>query len=368
MEGTGSVYLRGKTWWLKYYKNGKPFYESAKTDKKMVAKRLLAKRTGEIAEGKIPGILFEKVKFDDLAEEFLTDYRINAKKSLERAEISTEHLKKCFEGVRVPEITTAEIKKYIEKRMEEGASNSTINRELAALKRMLNLGAKCTPPKVDRVPYIPMLKEGNARKGFFEHAKFIAVRDALPSYLKGVVTFGYKTGWRKSEVTELQWSQVDLENGIVCLNPGETKNDDARTVYLDEELKELFEAQWKARKESGKLTPYVFPNEGGMDSIKSFRGSWDTACTSVGVPGKLFHDLRRTAVRNMVRAGIPERVAMMISGHQTRSVFERYNIVDSEDLKKAACRQEQYLNGQKTEMVTKTVTTGNFGKKKKSVI
>ena len=74
--------------------------------------------------------------------------------------------------------------------------NATINRELAALKRMLNLGAVQTPPRVDRLPFIPMLKENNTRKGFFEHGDYLALRDTLPEHLKGFVTFAYKTGWR----------------------------------------------------------------------------------------------------------------------------------------------------------------------------
>ena len=124
--------------------------------------------------------------------------------------------------------------------LKPGASNATINRELAALKRMLNLGTQQTPPKVDRVPYIPMLKENNVRKGFFEHEGFIALRDLLPSYLKSFVTFAYKVGWRDEEISGLTWSQVDRNQGIVRLEVGETKNDQGRTVYLDEELKEIF--------------------------------------------------------------------------------------------------------------------------------
>ena len=104
--------------------------------------------------------------------------------------------------------------------MNEGTANATIHRELSALKWMLNLGAKQTPPKVDPVPYISMLKENNVRQGFFEHGEFVALRDALPSYLKGFVTFGYKTGWRFSEVAKITWSQVDLDNGIVRLEAG----------------------------------------------------------------------------------------------------------------------------------------------------
>jgi len=342
----GNIYQRGKVYWIQYYRNGKPYRESTKSKKEADAKRLLNKREGEISEGKLPGIYFERVRFDELAEDFLRDYRINQKKSLVKAERSVRHLKRYFEGMRGPGINTPRIEAYVESRLIEGAENGTINRELSALKRMLNLGARQTPPKVDRVPYIPMLKENNVRQGFFEHGEFIALRDALPDYLKGFVTFGYKTGWRVSEITGLTWNKVDLEQGIVRLEPGETKNDDARTVFLDDELQEVFRGQWKTRKETKTLTPYVFPNQDGNGQIKDFRDSWKTACKNAGIGPRLFHDFRRTAVRNMVRAGIPEGVAMKVSGHKTRSVFERYNITNNHDLKLAAQKQAAYLQAQ----------------------
>ncbi len=339
----GSIYKRGDTYWIKYYKNGKSYRESSKSTKKMVATRLLAKREGEIAEGKIPGILFEKVTFDQLSQDFLRDYRINKRKSLVRAERSVKHLNEFFEGNRAVDITTPRIKEYIEKRIEEGAENATVNRELAALKRMLNLGSEQTPPLVDRVPHIPMLKEKNVRKGFFEHDQFLALRDNLPEYLKGFVTFAYKTGWRFSEISDLSWQQVDREQGIVRIDAGETKNDDARTIYLDEELEEVVQRQWEIYKKSGGKLPYVFANRRGTGKIKDIRFVWKKACENIGIGERLFHDMRRTAVRNMVRAGIPELVAMMISGHKTRSVFDRYNIVNDADLKLASEKHQLYL-------------------------
>jgi len=342
----GSIYKRGNIYWIQYYRSGKPYRESTKSRKESDAKNLLKKREGEIANGKLPGIYFAKVKFDELVEDFLRDYRINQRKSLDRAERSAGHLKRYFEGYRAPDITSPKIEDYIETRLEQGAANATINRELSALKRMLNIGAKQTPPKVDRVPYIPMLKENNIRKGFFEHAEFVALRDNLPDYLKGFVTFAYKTGWRMSEIRGLTWSQVDRDNGIVRLEPGETKNDDGRTVYLDEELQEIFNGQWEARKKSRKLSPYVFPGKNGDKQIRDFRGPWNSACEYANIGKKLFHDFRRTVVRNMVRAGIPEAVAMKISGHKTRSVFDRYNIVNEANLQLAAQKQAIYLESQ----------------------
>lgn len=383
----GMIYKRGKVYWIKYYRNGKPYRESTRSLKETDAKRLLKKREGEIALGKLPGIYFDRVKFDELADDFLNDYKLNEKKSISAAKNNVNHLREYLEGMRIVDITTPKIQSYIEyrridrHRLEEltseaktveeiskiievstdnalrairtpseesrtknGASNATINRELSALKRMLRLGAQQTPAKVDRVPYIPMLKEHNTRKGFFEHSEYMALRNIIPEHMKGFVTFAYIVGWRVSEISNLTWGHVDLEQGIVRLEAGETKNDDGRTVYLDEELKTIFEKQKKLRKERKRLIPYVFTNEDGTDRIKDFRKSWKTACKEAKIGRRLFHDFRRTAVRNMVRAGVPESVAMMVSGHKTRSVFERYNIVSDADLRLASQKQEAYLN------------------------
>ena len=95
------------------------------------AERLLKKREGEIAEGKLPGIYFDKVRFDDLAEDLLTDYRINKRDTLKRLEWSVGCLKETFGGMRATDIDTSKIRAYIEKRMKAGLSNASINRELA---------------------------------------------------------------------------------------------------------------------------------------------------------------------------------------------------------------------------------------------
>jgi integrase len=173
--------------------------------------------------------------------------------------------------MRVTSITSPAINHYIEKRLEEGAENGTVNRELAALKRMFNLGAQQTPPKVDRVPHIAMLKENNVRQGFFESGDFPKMREHLPDYLKGFVTFGYKTGWRYSEITGLTWLRIDLKEHKAWLETGMAQNDEARTIYLDGELQGILETLWEARKARAKeyqaISPYVFLNETGQVEI-----------------------------------------------------------------------------------------------------
>jgi len=337
----GHLYKRGKKWYLKYYRNGKPHYEATHTSNESVARRLLRKREGEIAEGKLPGIYFDRVRFDELAEDLLRDYEINSRKSLVRAQMATNRLKEFFEGVKVVNISTTDIERYIKARQEAGTTNSTINRELAVLKRMFHLGVQRHPPKVNRVPHIPMLRETNARTGFFEHGEYMALLGVLPDHLKPVLTFGYHTGWRIGEILSLTWDKVDLGHGVVRLNPGETKTGQGRVIYLNQELQAML-TDLHAKRDLA--CPWVFNREG--NKIINYYKAWRMACKKVGLRGKIFHDLRRTAARNLVRSGIPERVAMMITGHKTRSIFDRYNIVSPEDLKEAAKKHEAYIQAQ----------------------
>ena len=182
------------------------------------------------------------------------------------------------------------------------------------------------------------------------HESFLSLeRLRLPSYLRPVISFAYRTGWRKSEILNLTWDRVDLREGLVRLDAGDTKNDEGRTVYLDPELRDILKEQLKVRRLG---FPYVFHREG--ERISGFRKSWISACKKTKLGDRLFHDFRRTAIRNLVRSGVPERVAMMISGHKTRSVFERYNVVSPDDLKQAALRQGAYLRGLEDQSQVKT--------------
>ena len=125
----GMIYKRGKTYWIKYYRNGKPYRESAKSRKEADAKRLLKKREGEISQGKLPGIYFDRVTFDELAEDFLTDYKINSKKSLSAAENNVRHLREYFEGTRVTAITTPMIHAYMEYRSMDKEKVKALSKE-----------------------------------------------------------------------------------------------------------------------------------------------------------------------------------------------------------------------------------------------
>src|SRR5262245_33944959 len=188
-----------------------------------------------------------------------------------------------------------------------------------------------------------MLQERNVRAGFFEDHQYEDVRAQLPAYAQPVVTFAFITGWRvRSEVLTLQWRQVDFRAGIVRLDPGTTKNLEGRVFVMTPELRATLEAQRQVieekQKATGSVIPWVFHRTKRGRQLKSFRKVWIQACIDAGVPGRILHDFRRTAVRNLERAGVPRSVAMKMVGHKTESVYRRYAIVDEAMLRDAAAK------------------------------
>jgi integrase len=335
----GRIFKRGATYWIAYYHRGKEFRESSKSDNEAQARKFLKKRIGEVANGQLIGPSEERFSFGDLTELLVTDYEINGKRSIESVQLSIKHLRKFFSLARAIDITADRVAKYVRERQRDGAANGSINRELAALKRAFTLATRAG--RLRSAPYIPLLEENNSRRGFIDHASFLALREGLPAHLKDPVTFLYLSGWRVSEMRSLEWRDVDLADHQLRLRPEESKNKDGRVLPLRGELREIIE---RARQNRRLECPFVFQESG--EPIGDFRKSWKTACRHAGISAIIVHDLRRTAVRNMVRAGIPERIAMELSGHKTRRIFDRYNIVSDEDLAAATDRLEDHLTRQ----------------------
>jgi integrase len=313
-----------------------------------------------------------KITFEDAADDLLNDYSTNKKKTYDHAKRRIDlHLAPFFRGKRLASITTATVRAFIASRQSEeikvspartivhsngrreeieavtkSASNAEINRELSVLKRMFTLAVQAN--KLHGKPHIPMLREDNVRRGFFERKQFEAVRDGLPSPLRPIVTFAYLTGWRlSSEILKLEWRQVDMNAREVRLDPGTTKNREGRTFPFTAELEQVLktlDGDRERLKDAGKIVRDVFRRNDEDEPIKNIRGAWQTACRAAGVPGRLLHDFRRTAVRNLERAGVPRSAAMAMVGHKTEAIYRRYALVDAGALKDAAAKIDRAAN------------------------
>jgi integrase len=303
------------------------------------AEKFLRARLAAISTGTFLGSKLEKTRISELADDLIREYRINGRKSIEDLEARWKlHLEPFFGGLRAMEVTSHLVASHIDARQQEGAENATINRELAALKRMFSIARQSTPPKVSAVPYIAMLRENNTRTGFLEskqHDSLAAETGKIGLWLRAMFEVGYTYGWRHEELLDLRARQVNLSTGTIRLEPGTTKNSEGREVSMTMPVKALL-----SQCVNGKASDeFVFTREDGKP-VRDFRGAWTNACTAAKVPGLLFHDLRRTAARNLRRAGIAEGVIMKIGDWKTRSVFERYAIVSQSDIRDAMTKLE----------------------------
>lgn len=337
-RGMGRTFLRGGTWWIAYWFRGREYRESSRSSRESDANKLLKKRLGEIGRGRVTGPKEERVTFDDLAAAIERDYAVNGNRprSLESLKLSLRHLRGFFGLDRALDITPTRVSLYVEARRREGAANGSINRELAALKRMFSLALE--NEVLATAPGIKLLEEDNARQGFLNHGEFLNLHAALPPNLRDPVAFLYHSGWRVSEMRTLEWRDVDLVGGVITLRREVSKNRKSRTLPLRGELAEIIQRAAENRRLDCR---FVFHKDGLP--IGDFRKSWKTACKAANLSGIIVHDLRRTAVRNMVRAGIPEKTAMTLTGHRTRRIFDRYHIVSDSDLSEAAERLQNDL-------------------------
>ena len=297
-DGTSKVF---PTWWIKYYVGGRPVRESTGMIKVTVARHMLRDREGSVEHGTLVNPRANRITFEEAAENLLTDYRANGRRSIGEAERRIRlHLEPVFRKRKLGGITTDRLRAFVGVRQAAGAANGEINRELSVLRRMFSLARQ--DGLMTHRPHFPMLRENNVRTGFFEHDHYLEVVRQLPSQLRPVLTFAYYTGWRiRSEILPVQWRQVDMRACIVRLDAVTTKNGLGRVLPFSElpELRSGLEEQERLKSELGRrgvICPWVFHRNGRP--IRDFRTAWKDACEAAGCPGRIPQDLRRTAVRN----------------------------------------------------------------------
>lgn len=385
-RGQGRVFTRkGSSFlWIAYYAHGKEQRECARHvrtgDKLEVseknrheAERFLKRRLGEIAAEQHGGRPFvgpqqERVTVNQLLDGLEQDYKLRDKWSAKVVSV-VRPLREHFGTWRAADVTSNAVGTYIESLREQGYCNSTVNHRTQLLRQAFKVAIR--NKLVSAAPFIPRLSEiGNERQGFFETADFEAVVSHLPGYLRDFSRFGFLTGWRKGSIESLRWA--DVGEDVIYLRAQYSKSRNAETVPLEGELQEIIERRRTAailEDENGskRFAEFVFHRKGLP--VGDFRKAWWSACVAAGLgkmtcrkcgsegaertckdcrmptrySGKIFHDFRRTASRNMISAGVPQAVAMKITGHRTDSMFRRYAIVSEEQKREALAKTQKYL-------------------------
>jgi site-specific recombinase XerD len=311
------VFRRGKTWWVYYRANGRTIYESTGSEKKQDAVALREQRRTQARAGMLAPD-GRKLTFEDLLKMLEADATAKGNRSRPNIVRLTAH----FAGWRARAITTDAVRAYEAERLAAGAARATVNQELAALRRAFRLAVEAG--RLAAAPVIKTPDPRNARKGFVTERQFLAVLEALPAHQQGAWAFAYLTGWRtRSEVLPLLWANVDWRRGVVRIE--DSKNHEPREFPFASypPLKAVL-TDAKARTQG----PHVFHEDGKRIMYERFNKARRRACRRAGVDA-IAHDLRRTAVRNLERAGVSRSVAMSLTGHKTEAVYRRYAIVDS---------------------------------------
>ena len=273
-----------------------------------------------------------------LIDAYLQDYQVRQFRSQSTARGRSAHLAAFFgRAARDATLTTYQIRQYQLARRAAGAATGTINRETSALHRMCTLAVHWG--WLDTVPGFPdRLRENPPRQGFFEHPEYLAVHVRLPAPWQDILDLAYYSGWRKQEILGLTWEEIDMAGGVIRLSPARSKTLVGRILPISQPIAEAL-ARRRARRDPD--SPLVFHRDG--ITIRRWRTAWRTACQAAGVPTRFLHDCRRTAARNLIRANVPERVAMLLTGHKSRAIFDRYNIIHEQELLDAGDQLVAYL-------------------------
>jgi integrase len=332
IPGFGQLWRRGNTWWIKYSVDGRVYRESSKSTDQRVAEKLLRARIKASGRGGrfVDPNKERRVTIDHLLDALALYHQ--QKGNRDSLACRLEPLRRHLGHERAVTVDGERIAKYKADRLREktrrgtATARATINRELASLRKAFKLGVEWN--RISGAPKIELFPEQNVREGFVEPGTFEKIATHLEQPWRDAATFAYVTGWRFREVFDLAWSEVDLEARTVALPAHRAKSKKGRALVLSGDLLALVQRRYEAR--DGR---FLFHHHGHC--ILDIRKRWRKATAAAGVPGLLFHDLRRSGVRNLVRAGVDPTIAMRISGHKTRAVFDRYNIIDESDIAEA---------------------------------
>jgi integrase len=350
MRGDGRLFKRGDIYWIAICVDGTEQRESTKTSDEKKAAKILRARVKEVHAHELdPSKPFlaqrdRKKTIADLLDALKADFQIRGKDSAQNLS-NIKRAREDFGAFKALALRSADVDSYISEPLEDGSAKASVNRVLQLVRQSYTL-AKLPAPEIRKLD-----ERDNVRTGFFAESEVRKVIANLPADLADFALFAWLTGMRKNEIASLRWEDVD--NGAIRLRAENAKSGTSRLIPFEGELAELMKRRKAARKVEIKDCPVtmsalIFHREG--EPIREFRKSWASACRKAGIR-RLFHDLRRSAVRNMVSAGVPQTVAMKISGHKTDAMFRRYAIVSEADLRTALRATQAYCAASKENVV-----------------
>ncbi len=313
------------------------------------ATALVAKVRTEAFEGRY----FDRVKAPDVTvAEAWTAYQTVSERDNDTWQTEAgraEHIVRHLGRRNAASLTVRDVDEFRTLRLSEktkrGAapSHATLDREVELLKRMLGYAVACETLTVNPIAKVKLLHKPNVRVSVLDEADFGKLLEAADVELKPILLVAFDTGMRKREILDLRWSQVDLKHGVIKLAAEDTKTEQARTICLTSRAVRALEDTPKV---PGSL--YVFANPSTKKPWADMKRGFAGACKAAGLKGVWFHDLRRSFVTNARRRGVPESVVMRFSGHRTRAVFDRYNVVEEEDLRAAVKKLESAITSETT--------------------
>ena len=370
-----AIFKRGRFYWFQFVFDGERVQKSTKQTNKQAAKDIESAHRTKLAKGEV-GIKEKRISVGltvgELLDAKLARYEAQGKASgANRSQIGKA--KKYFGAKPVARLTKEDLNSYVERRIAAGEANATINR-ITELVRSAFTDANLVAPKA-----IHLSEQDNVRTGFFSPTEFAAICQRLPDWLRDFVEFAYLTGWRAGSIRKLKWEDIDVAENEINLPGRSTKTNKPLKMPLEGDLAALIAKRRELRAvksvNGSQISALVFHRDGEPVTQSLYNYPWRRACSLVGLGeitcrkcravtdrpshcgvtttycGKLVHDLRRTAARDLIRSGTPQSVAMKITGHATNSMFIRYNITDTDDIREALRSVHAYRNARAKKVV-----------------
>ena len=361
MRGDGRIFTRKGSpfFWISFYRHSKEHREVAcnvRTGEKIrateemrkMAEKCLEDRVHKVADELTGGRPFvgsqaKRLTINDLILALELDLKLRGKASAQ-AISNLSRVRQDFGFYKAVRLTAEQVDQYVQQRLADGSAIASINRVTQLLSQSFNLAIE--RDRLAAKPHIRHLSEkGNERKGFMNRVELNRVIEHLPDYLRDVALFAFLSSWRRGEILSLKWTDVDGDT--IRLRAEHSKEREARSLALEGELFELI-----VRRQMHQNGALVFHHNGR--AITDMRKAWCTACRMAGVPERIFHDLRRSGIRDMIRAGVAPHVAMSISGHKTDSMLRRYAIINEADQRAALRRTQEFRAAEKESSITTT--------------